>query len=258
MCSSFCTSKELKLHVQNVHVHENVENEKDHDKTDIVEVSNFKNECDKCTYMTNCKFDLKRHILKKHSSEHEAVKEAHPAEEKTCPYCFKMFFNRSRVRHHIKTMHDQSLRLKCETCNKTFASKTSLEYHNKSHVPKTESACEEKDISIEDISNVPILPKSSVKDCHLCKQVIHSGHFRRHLEEVHGKTKINTDMTEVSAYPHLCDQCTFSTKRKYDLKRHKMQKHSECNVSFPCEQCGKGFKNESSLRRHNIFCKTTE
>ena len=170
-----------------------------------------------------------------------------------------MFVNRSRVRHHIKTMHDQSVRHKCETCTKTFASKTSLEYHNnKSHLPKTASVCEEKDGTSEDISNVPNLPKSSVNDCHLCKQVIHSGHFRRHLEELHGKTRVNTDMIEVSAYPHLCDQCTFSTKRKHDLKRHKMQKHSKCDVLFSCEQCGKGFKHESSLRRHNIFCKTTE
>ena len=128
-------------------------------------------------------------------------RESNPAEEKTCPHCFKMFFNRSKVRHHIKTMHDQYVRQKCESCTETFASKTLLEYHNKTHIPKTASTGEEKDGIIEYISIVSNLPKSSAKECHLCKQVIHSGHLRRHLDEVHSKTKINTDMIEVSAYP---------------------------------------------------------
>ena len=98
--------------------------------------------------------------------------------------------------------------------------------------------------------------KASSRKCHLCDLVIQKKHFRRHVEEVHNKTKINTDMMEVSAYPYQCDQCGYSSKRKHDLKRHKMQKHSECDASFPCEQCGKSFKYEASLKRHGVACNT--
>ena len=264
--SSVCTSKELKLHVEAAHEHNYVNNEKITSaeeegpdvKTqlniDMVEVRNNQYECDQCTYKTTRKFDLKRHKIKKHSTENTLDIETNPAEKKTCPHCFKMFCNSNKVRHHIKTMHDKCGRQKCELCTKTFASKTSLDYHNRSCVPKTAPIGEKKDGSIQDIINVPSLPKSSVQKCHLCKQIIHGGHLRRHLEELHSKTKINTDMIEVSAYPHKCDQCSYSTKRKHDLKRHTQQKHSECDVSFVCEQCGKNFQYELSVRRHKKNC----
>ena len=72
----------------------------------------------------------------------------------------------------------------------------------------------------------------------------------RHIEEVHNKTKVNTKIVSVSAYPHKCDQCDFSSKRKHDLKRHVMQKHSLCQLSFNCNTCGKSYAYKGSLERH--------
>ena len=74
----------------------------------------------------------------------------------------------------------------------------------------------------------------TVKKTFVCKNLW------RHIEEVHGKTKYNTDKTKVSAFPHRCEQCNFKTKRKFDIKRHYMQKHSLCDVTFPCEKVLRG------------------
>ena len=57
-------------------------------------------------------------------------------------------------------------------------------------------------------------------------------------------------MTSVSAYPHKCEECTFSTKRKFDLKRHVMQKDSVCQLSFTCAIGGKEYLYKTSLDRH--------
>ena len=39
------------------------------------------------------------------------------------------------------------------------------------------------------------------------------------------KTQLNTDMVEVSNNQYECEQCTYKTTRKFDLKHHKIKKH---------------------------------
>ena len=63
-----------------------------------------------------------------------------------------------------------------------------------------------------------------------------------------------TDITEVSAFPHGCEQCDFKTKRHFDHKRHYMQRQSLCDVTYPCEKCAKVFNYENSLKRHTKTC----
>ena len=40
------------------------------------------------------------------------------------------------------------------------------------------------------------------------------------MQEVHKLTNYNTDKAEVLVYAFKCEMCSFSTKRKHDLKRH--------------------------------------
>ena len=76
----------------------------------------------------------------------------------------------------------------------------------------------------------------------------------RHIEEIYNKTKYNTALIDVSADPHECEQCDFKSKRRFDLKRHYMHKHSLFDVTFASERCGRVFNYEASMKRHTKFC----
>ena len=86
--------------------------------------------------------------------------------------------------------------------------------------------------------------------CYYCEKKVTKKNMWRHIEEVHDKTRINTDKIDVTSYPYDCEQCSFSSKRKFDLKRHVMVKHSLCQVSFSCDICGKEYRYKGSLDRH--------
>ncbi len=53
---------------------------------------------------------------------------------------------------------------------------------------------------------------------------------------------------------YVCKLCNYSTKRKYDYKKHlKTKKHINMNKKFNCE-CGKVYKYRSGLSKHKIKC----
>ena len=52
----------------------------------------------------------------------------------------------------------------------------------------------------------------------------------------------------------ICKLCNYSTKRKYDYKKHlKTKKHNNINKKFKCE-CGKVYKYRSGLSKHKNNC----
>ena len=200
--------------------------------TSRIEVSHYAFACDQCDFVTKRKFHLIRHVKMKHSTD-DQTKEISGEEKKTsinftntCPHCYKTFCNKSNLKRHIVSVHEiesSSDGVKDEI-NGTSA-----------------SVCNQNREIIK-------------KQCNYCNQTFLSTNLWRHIEEVHCKTKYNTDQIEVSAFPYRCEQCDFKTKRKFDLKRHCMQKHSLCDVTFPCVKCAKIFKYESCLKRHNKTC----
>ena len=172
--------------------------------------------CDQCSFVSKRKSHLMRHVKSKHDKDDD--------NKKFCPICYKMFCNSSKVKRHIITIHE------------------------------TEASSDAKDEtkSLKPLSNES--HEKVKKKCHYCEKTILGNNMWRHIEEAHHKTKYNTSLVEVSSFPHKCEQCAFKTKRKFDLKRHYMQKHSLCDVNFPCELCGKVFKYEASHKRHIKTC----
>ena len=88
---------------------------------------------------------------------------------------------------------------------------------------------------------------SDKKHCPECDKQITSKNLWSHMKEVHKLTNSNTAKAEVLVYVFKCEMYSFISKRKHDLKRHVMRKHSEVDVSFQCALCDKTFQYEQSL-----------
>ena len=247
---TFNTRSNLNRHKQEVHNFETRLN------VSKIKVSSFSFHCDKCSYIAKRRFHLTRHTITKYCGESGSKATSSDEERRTCPVCFKFFWNSTKARRHIKSIHEITGRFRCEVCEETFTSKMALKHHSKSHIAHLLGEVDEVDEGGQQVPGVisaeskEKTSSSSHLPCFYCEKSISKQHMWRHLEEVHNKTKINTDMIHVSAYPHNCDQCTFRTKRKFDLKRHVMQKHSLCKMTFPCEICGKEYRYKASLDRH--------
>ena len=60
----------------------------------------------------------------------------------------------------------------------------------------------------------------NVKQCPECDKEIMKRNLLSQMKEVHKLTNYNTAKAEVHVYAFKCEMCSFSTKRKHDLKRH--------------------------------------
>ena len=137
-------------------------------------------------------------------------------------------------------------RLKCDQCDKSYASKTSLYYHQSTK----HDVQREKPIGGGGA-------KKKKMNCKYCKKSILVKNFERHREEVHGYTSFNTDRISRSMYGFTCDKCSFKAKRAYSLNQHKILKHSSqsgetitASIKPVCNICEKAFHNASNVRRH--------
>ena len=158
--------------------------------------------CDQCHYVAKRKLHLSRHIKTMHGGNVED--KSNSKDKRMCPHCFKLFCNSTKVRRHIKNMHTTE-KFNCEICQEKCSSSNALKKHSESHLAQRR------------------LP---VRKCYYCEKKVTKKNMWRHIEEVHDKTRSNTDKIDVTSYPYDCEQCSFSSKRKFDLKRHVMVKHS--------------------------------
>jgi uncharacterized Zn-finger protein len=78
-------------------------------------------------------------------------------------------------------------------------------------------------------------------------------------------------MSEINCKKIKCEYCTYTTKRKFDLKRHQKAKHKDnviitenivvenntqlekCN-NMICRKCNKSYKTKKYLENHELNC----
>lgn len=196
--------------------------------------------------------------------EDSIEKKDDPDEHLTCKHCYKIFFSAYTMKRHVKTEHNAENRMQCAECVKSFASKFGLEYHMKrQHSDNSAIQCERCGENFADFklyvahkNTTHGLASKVEHKCSECnKTIVGKMNLNRHKGEVHGKeTRFNTRKKTVKSYPFKCDECEFFTKRKFDLKVHKQNKHSGVDVQFPCNVCTKTFKYQASLKVHMKKC----
>ena len=125
-------------------------------------------------------------------------------EDASCPISYKNFLNSYNVKRHLKSAHaPNTVKKKCDQCDATFTSDGALRHHVRlSH------------------KRVLQLRMVIVKQCPECDKEIMKRNLLSQMKEVHKLTNYNTARAEVLIYAFKCEMCSFSTKRKHDLKRH--------------------------------------
>ncbi|XP_053391194.1 zinc finger protein 676-like isoform X2 [Mercenaria mercenaria] len=160
------------------------------------------------------KCDLCDHVapnmssLRVHKNMHAGLK---PHE---CAKCEKSFATKSSLERHDAVRHQEATPFKCGQCGKAFKTKDNLKKHSKVH-QEPKFSCE-------------VCGKGWVEKCSL----------RKHMQ-VHTKAK-----------PFICELCGKAYGRKSLLDNHRRLHTGEKPYKCTKEGCDKAFRSYSNLKQH--------
>lgn len=242
-------------------------------------------ECPICNVKFATQNFLILHRLKKHHSIGSVPNSA--AVKPTCTFCNASFQRRCDMLRHVRRSHTESYmyptkRRKrtdieytvfCDVCKQGYTRKYDMEKHRKIKHPNAESCVKNE--------NVVADTKNEITDniCASCGDSFGSELLlKKHLCVVHllrdtGK-RIRRKRNEITAQHH-CDLCNRGFTRKYDMQKHRSQKHPDApklpksqtrtNVSllqnskvvadddktyYKCQSCEKTFRQAHNFIRH--------
>lgn len=143
--------------------------------------------------------------------------------------CGAQFRHDSTLTMHIRTRHDHLKPFTCDGCSKKFGRMSHLRKHQR-------NVCGRSGL------------RGAIAQCKYCdatftKKVDLKGHFNVCEKK---PDRVDKDGLNPSQYP--CETCGKEFSRVYDFKRHQLS-HSD-EKPYGCPQCGKTFKERSSLNKH--------
>jgi hypothetical protein len=152
--------------------------------TSSKETSRF--QCEKCAYITNREYNLKRHIITRHKSNEEEMQSGSGLR---CDKCEFTAQQRCRMKHHKLIKHtsdEEALWLQCEQCSYKTKLKCSLRDHMNLHKSDEEARW---------------------FYCFNCEyRTCRKGNFRRHMLVKH--------TTPEAVQWFACDKCPYQSKTK--------------------------------------------
>ena len=196
---------------------EDPECEPDSEKQIELEVKCTERNCEKAFAS---ELSLRRHLIRKHNQNPSSLTvngQVIPILEgnrMVCPYCWKEFADKPKIRCHIATHHTNCA---CEHCGKTFKSTKVLKVHIERKHSSKKFFCDQCEYSTA-------MPKE----------------LTNHIESKHGNG-IN-----------VCEACGKSYSHKAALLQHMTIKHNGDwgNKKFVCAECGKGYTQKATLAMH--------
>jgi len=223
----------------------------------VASVSSHK--CDQCDYIAKHLKGLKMHI-----------DFAHKGIIFMCDQCDYSSRNTSNLNSHKKTKHEKRV-FKCLSCDFTSSFKQYLQKHMKEkHDGLVAYFCSECDFNCElkneynlhkrtihaefKVKKFTKTPTTSKKSDNQSLLIDNSDSTRT---EVTSKAKAltlsngyKTRKPHSTIKPFKCDQCDYSTTRKYNVTIHKQSKHEVQSVDFFCDMCTFSTTKQAYLTRH--------
>ena len=105
-------------------------------------------------------------------------------------------------------------KFKCEICQEKCASSNALKKHGESHVAHiVGEVVDGGQVGIDGNDSVGIRDHKEDSQseneasslCYYCEKKVTKKNMWRHIEEVHDKTRINTDKIDVTSYSYDCE-----------------------------------------------------
>ena len=140
-----------------------------------------------------------------------------------CCYCDKVFSDEATLRAHLYARAHGPPHI-CPQCCKGFQHQSSLRAHMYTHTGRKPFVCPHCGEGFN-------------------RAIILKYHLQKHVEAT---VKTDSDGAETAKGAYICSRCDKSYRTQELLERHQPE-HAE---SKECPHCGRGFRNETSLRVH--------
>ena len=238
----FSTSKNLTIHMKNIHLKEEVSEAilKD-EKTDkavkhsisIQKRKNIKFKCKQCPYTS-----VKPHHMKSHiKSVHENIR------NHVCGECGYAFAQKGVLKRHIEAVHDKIKRHICGECGYAASQKSCLKTHVEGvHEKKKNHVCLDCGYAATqkyDINQHIKKVHQNIRS-HICGECEYAAkekkHLKKHIAAVHENMN------------HICGKCGFATSEKGSFQRHVETAHK--NICHVCTECGYAASQKGVLKQH--------
>ena len=197
--------------------------------------------CNKCGAEFKEQRSYLSHMSRKHPSENSKF---------ACQHCGKTYSNSSSLNVHIKYVHEKNfVPLLCpyEDCNTTFTHNCDLRRHISLVHEQSMEKCQwcgkivkhiQKHLKINQC-NIPEEERVKIrrrplekKECDICQKLVSKGNLGKHMQTMHGHG---------NPAEFYCDQCSYKTNIKYNLKLHVIRVHEGRYHKKKCPHCLKDF-----------------
>lgn len=156
-----------------------------------------------------------------------------------CTRCPRSFATRSNLNFHHRT-HLGLKEFFCEECGKSYTRKSVFIKHQKIHYNRREYTCEQcgKGFNQSYHLDEHMILHTDLRPyvCTICDRAFKTPRSLRKHSEIHSEEKL-----------HVCEICGKDFKMPYTLKDH-LRSHDD--KQFECEFCGKGFGLKRVLKVH--------
>lgn len=208
----------------------------------------FRFSCPMCQKGFRRKISIEKHLADKNFTEKAARKSTDAKKWRKptqCQACGKLFSDKFEAIYHYDRVHETNKTLKCNKCEKLFATKKLLNRHMITHGPKN-YACSKCEKTFPQMSQL-----RSHQDTHL---VVKKFKCDRCPKTFSIKRVLETHLLQHSELkPFKCTECPKVYKWPEDLKAHRKAEH-EGIFPYYCCYCKKGYTASSNKKYHEKRC----